>query len=266
MKKYWIVAKNQFLKEFFVYRYFIFAYVGGNFLELFSQLIVWMAIFKNVEIVNGYNNSQMISYIVIGWVFRFLTTNYDYEVIIAKDIKLGRLTNIIIRPVNHLKYMLAYSLGRVAVAFFVVIFQGLVWIAIFHDRLAIENSLLTFTLLLVFFVFSYIIKFFISILIGIIGFWTSEVNGISSAINILVRIFSGAFFPLDIIGEKFSDIVLSLPFAYTLYYPIQIFLGRIGISEAFRAAGIMLIWTFILWISVKILWKVGLKKYESVGI
>lgn len=266
MKKYWTVAKNQFIKEFIIYRYFIISFAGGNFLELFSQVVVWTAIFKTAETVSGYSYEEMLSYIIIGWIFRFLTTNYEYEIIIAKDIKLGRLSNIVVKPIDHLKYMFSYSLGRVTIAFCVVVLQSLVWIAIFHERLSIENGPLIFFILLLFFVFSYIIKFFLSILAGIIGFWTSEVYGISSAINVFVKILSGAYFPLDAVGGIFSNIALSFPFAYTLYYPVQIFIGRIGINEAFRAIIVMLVWTLLLWICVKILWKAGLKKYESAGI
>lgn len=265
-KKYWIVIKNEFLKEFLVYRYFIFAYAGGNFFELFSQIIVWAAIFKNVEIVSGYNYSEMISYIIIGWIFRFLTTNYEYEIEISKDIKLGRLSNFIVKPIDYLKYILANSIGRLSVAFAVVIVQALVWILIFHKDLFINVNPYTIIILGCFFVFSYIIKFLVSSLLGFVGFWTSEVYGLSKAAKVLIKILSGAYFPLDAIGGFFSAIALSFPFAYTLYYPTQIFLGRISNIDSLKALGIMFVWTFVLWFCVKALWKKGLKKYESVGI
>jgi ABC-2 type transport system permease protein len=266
MKKYWIVAKNQILKEFFIYRYFIISFAGGNFVELFSQVVVWTAIFKTVDTVSGYNYNEMLSYVVVGWIFRFLTTNYEYEIIVAKDISLGRLSNFIVKPVDYLKYMFSYSLGRAMIAFAVVIVQALVWIAIFHQRMLVEINFSTFIILCLFFVFSYVIKFLFSVLVGIIGFWTTDVYGISSAANVFVKILSGAYFPLDAVGGVFSAVVLSFPFAYTLYYPTQIFLGRIGTIEAFKALGIMLVWAFVLWFCTKALWKVGLKRYESAGI
>ncbi len=266
MKKYWIVAKNEFLKEFFVYKYFIVSYAGGNFFELFAQIIIWSAIFKNVEVVSGYNYNEMISYVVIGWIFRFLTTNYEYEILIAKDIKLGRLSNFIVKPIDYLKYIFADSIGRLAIAFVVVIFQALIWIAIFHDNLLTKINFLTFSILCLMFILSYIIKFLVSMLIGFIGFWTTEVYGLSSAAKVFIKILSGGYFPLDAVSGIFSSVALSLPFAYTLYYPTQIFLGRIGIQKSFEALGIMTIWTFVLWFCVKVLWKIGLKKYESAGI
>lgn len=266
MKKYWIVIKNEFLKQILIYRYFIISYAGGNFIELFSQIVVWTAIFKTSDIINGYNYNEMLSYFIVGWIFRLLTTNYEYEIVIAKDIKLGRLSNFIVKPVDYVKYMFSYSIGRAGVAFFVVIFQALVWIAIFHQKLLVEINFSTFIILCLFFIFSYVLKFLLSVFIGIIGFWTTEVYGISKSINVLIKILSGAYFPLDAIGGIFSAIALSFPFAYTFYYPTQIFLGRIGNLEALMALGIMLVWIFILWLCIKVLWKIGLKKYESVGI
>jgi len=266
MKKYLVVIKNEFIKEFLVYRYFIISYAGGNFLELASQIIVWTAIFKNVDIVSGYHYSEMLSYIIIGWIFRFLTTNYEYEIIIAKDIKLGRLSNFIVKPIDYLKYIFAHSLGRLIVAFFVVVFQALIWIIFFHDKLSININVTTFIILCFMFVLSYIIKFFIATLIGFIGFWTTEVYGLSNAINIFIKILSGAYFPLNAISGAFSSIALFFPFAYTLFYPIQIFLGRISNFEAMKALGIMIVWAFVLWFLVLLLWEKGLKKYESAGI
>lgn len=266
MKKYWIVAKNELLKHFLVYRYFIISYAGGNFIELFSQIVVWTAIFKSVSEVSGYNYREMISYVVIGWIFRLLTTNYEYEIEISKDIKLGKLSNFLVKPMDYLKYILANSIGRLAIAFVVVVFQTLVWILILHKNLFVNIDLAAVIILCCFFIFSYVIKFLLASLLGFIGFWTTEVYGVSRAINVLIKILSGAYFPLDAFGGFFSAVALSFPFAYTLYYPTQIFLGRIGALEALRALGIMLIWIFVLWFCVRALWKVGLKKYESVGI
>ena len=258
--------KNEFVKEFVMYRYFIFAYAGGNFIELFSQIVVWTAIFKSVDMVSGYHYSEMLSYIVIGWIFRFLTTNYEYEIVIAKDIRLGRLSNFIVKPIDYLKYIFANSLGRLIIAFCVVLFQSLVWVVFLHDKLAINLNLATFIILCLMFVLSYIIKLLLATMIGFIGFWTTEVQGLSGAINILIKILAGAYFPLDALPGIFLKIALIFPFAYTLFYPIQMFLGRISTAEALKALGVMFVWTFILWICVRIMWKFGLKKYESVGI
>jgi ABC-2 type transport system permease protein len=266
MRKYWIVAKNEFLKHFLVYRYFIISYAGGNFIELFSQIVVWTAIFKNVSTVSGYDYRGMISYVVVGWIFRLLTTNYEYELMISKDIKLGRLSNFIVKPVDYLRYIFADSIGRLSLAFVVVIVQAIIGILIFHESLFINISLFSFIILIGFFICSYIIKFLLASLIGFISFWTTEVYGLSRGINVLMRILSGAYFPLDAIGEVFSAVALSFPFAYTLFYPTQIFLGRISALESLKALGIMLIWIVILWFCVRVLWKAGLKKYESAGM
>lgn len=265
MKKYFVIARNR-IQKLFAYRYFIVAYAGGNFLELATQIVIWTAIFKSAEMINGYHYGEMLAYLIVGWIFRFLTTNYEYEALISRDIKLGRLSNFIIKPLDYLKYIFADSIGRLAIAFVVVILQALIWISIFHEELIFRIDLITFFILIGMFILSFVIKLLFSALIGFIAFWTMEVHGISSALNVFIKIFSGAYFPLDIMSGVFASVALNLPFAYALYYPVQIFLGRIGIEESFRALGIMVIWVFVLWFCVRGVWKVGLKKYESAGI
>ncbi|MFA6389797.1 MAG: ABC-2 family transporter protein, partial [Patescibacteria group bacterium] len=97
-KKYLTIAKNKTQAEF-VKRANVFAYIGGNLLDLFIQVVIWSAIFSAADVVQGYTKSEMMTYVVIGWIFMYLSTNYGYENVIKVDIYDGRLSNFLIKPV-----------------------------------------------------------------------------------------------------------------------------------------------------------------------
>lgn len=265
MKKYWLIAKNEIQRQF-TYRVNILAYAGGNFLELFTQIIIWTAIFKKLDFVKGYNYNEMVTYVIVGWIFMYVTTNYGFETLIAKDINLGRLSIFLVKPVSYLRFMAAESVGRVIIALMVVIMQSIIWLAIFKNHIVFN---LNFKIIVVFFIMlilAYLMKFFFSVIIGLIGFWTDDVSGAFYSLNILIKIFSGAFFPLSLLPAEFINLSLKLPFSYIFFVPAQLFIGKISLEQGLKGLLIMSAWIVILYFIIKLIWKLGLKKYESAGI
>lgn len=265
MKKYWKTISNEFQRQL-DFRFFILSYVVGNFFELLTQIIIWSVAFKFTPLINGYDYQTMLTYAVFGWIFRYLTTNYDYERNIQKDIHLGRLSNFMIKPIDYIKYIMASAIGRNSVAFMVIIAISLVWIIVFRHELVFQNSIMIIPILLVYFVLAYLTKFYLSILTGYVAFWKTEVAGVSYAVNIIVRFLSGAYFPIDLLGRQVAATFYFFPFVYTFFVPAQIFVGRINIAQSLKGIAIMLAWILILHLIVKLVWLKGLKKYESAGI
>ena len=109
-------------------------------------------------------------------------------------------------------------------------------------------------------------KFLLSILIGFISFWTTDNSGIFYSINTLSKFLSGAYFPINILPAAFLNFSLALPFIYTFYLPAQLYLGKISILQGLRGLGLEIVWVAILYCAIKVVWKMGLKKYERVGI
>jgi ABC-2 type transport system permease protein len=115
-------------------------------------------------------------------------------------------------------------------------------------------------------ILGYFIKLFFSILIGFIAFWTTEIQGIYFFLNILKKFLAGAYFPVALMPIILYKISTMFPFIYTLYFPAQLYLGKISTSEGLKGLGIEIIWLLILYILIKIVWRLGRKKYEGVGI
>jgi len=64
----------------------------------------------------------------------------------------------------------------------------------------------------------------------------------------------------------FVNVSYFLPFAYTIYVPVQLYLGKISFAEGLRGLAIEILWLVALYIIIKVVWRLGLRKYESVGI
>jgi ABC-2 type transport system permease protein len=81
-----------------------------------------------------------------------------------------------------------------------------------------------------------------------------------------INFFSGAYFTLALLPASILKVAMFMPFAYTFYVPTQIYLGKMSISEGWSGLLVSIVWLFVLYVIIKIIWKRGLKKYDSVGI
>ena len=161
--------------------------------------------------------------------------------------------------------MSVLSVGRVSLA----LISGLIMqtlVIIIMRKALIAPDLVNLVIIIPMLFFGYVIQLFIAILSGFIAFWTTEINGIFRFIIVLKRFLSGAYFPINLLPAVLVNLSLAFPFVYTFYVPAQLYLGKMGLSEGWRGLGIELLWLFVLYGIIKIVWRFGLRKYESVGI
>ena len=264
-KKYLTVVKNEIQRQL-AFRFDIFSYRIGNLFELIAQIIIWSVIFKNVEVVRGYTYPEMISYIIIGWLIVYLTGNYGLENRVEGHIFEGKITEFLIKPISYLKYIVFFCLGRLSLAFISAIFIQAIIIILYHNIIIFNLNVGAVLILLGMLVATFILKLFIAIALGMVAFWTDRIVGIDYSFNVLYKFFSGAYFTLALLPPFALTICKFLPFAYTFYFPIQLYLGKISVFEGLKALGIEILWIFILYGIIKLMWKRGVKKYEGVGI
>jgi ABC-2 type transport system permease protein len=113
---------------------------------------------------------------------------------------------------------------------------------------------------------TYLINLCVSILIGFLSFWATEIAGIYYCLKTIIKFMSGTFFPISLLPLFFVKASYFLPFVYTIYIPVQLYLGKISFAEGLRGLAIEMLWLVVLYVIIKIVWRLGLKRYESVGI
>lgn len=260
-----MIISNEIQRQF-TYRATIAAYAVGNIAELVALTIIWTIVYKNIDIIKGYTSHEMISYIVFAWFFSFLTTTYAFEQNVARDIHLGTLSNLLVKPQSYIRYVMAVATGRIMIAFLVVVVQGILVFLFFRDRLIFSHDFSMIVLLLLMLVATYFINLFLSVLVGFIAFWTTEINGMYYSLKVFAKFMSGTFFPISLLPAFLMKASFFFPFVYTIYIPVQLYLRKISFAEGLRGLAIEILWLVVLYVIIKIVWRFGLKKYESVGI
>lgn len=265
MKKYLAIIKIEWGRQM-TYRVNQFTYRIGNIFEILVQIIIWTAIFQKAAIIKGYTYQEMMTYIIIGWLISFLMANFGFETLISDHIQKGELSNFLSKPINYINYLIVLSIGRASFTLSVAFLVNILLVLLFRDSFIFSKNIFVWLILLAMIMVGYFIKLFFSILIGFISFWTTDNSGIFYSLNTLSKFLSGAYFPINILPAAFLNFSLALPFIYTFYFPTQLYLGKISILRGLQGLGLEIIWVGILYLAVKVVWRMGLKKYESVGI
>lgn len=264
-KKYILVANNA-LQRALVFRFSVYSYRVGNLAELLSQIIIWSVIFQKENIISGYTYDEMVTYILVGWLFTFLTGAYGLERNIANEIEQGNISNFLVKPIEYLKYNTAFAIGRVYLSLVAAVVVQLILIFFFHKHILFYINFFNIFILFGMLIVSFFINIFRAVLTGYIAFWTNDTTGFESTLNILAKFMSGAYFPLSLLPAAFVNISLFFPFIYTFFIPTQLYLGKITTWQGLKGLIIEIVWLFLLYGIIKVVWKRGIKRYEGVGM
>ncbi len=265
MKKYLAAIKIEWHREM-TYRADFLGFRIGNVFEILVQVVIWTAIFQKTSTVGGYNYRDMLTYIILGWIIYTLAGNYGFENVIARHIQRGELSNFVTKPVNYTNFIIALSVGRASIAFFSVFVVSIFLFLVFGHLLFISQNIFSWLIVFLMIIVSYFIKLFLAIITGFIAFWTVDISGVYYSINMLYKFLSGSYFPLNILPAVFVRSALVLPFAYTFYFPVQVLLGKVTILQGFLGLAFEILWLIILYLVITVIWKMGLRRYESLGI
>ncbi|OIV37681.1 hypothetical protein BIV57_09760 [Mangrovactinospora gilvigrisea] len=109
----------------------------------------------------------------------------------------------------------------------------------------------------------YLISLLLGSLMGMVAFWTLEIQGILMVYRMLSQFLAGALVPLWFMPGWLRGISQWLPFQGTTYTPIAVYLGQLG--GALRAIGVQAVWVLVLWLLLRLVWSRALRRVTVQG-
>ena len=149
----------------------------ANIVEVATMLVVWTIVFGKSSSMLGYNYNEMITYVTVGWLMRYLSSNYGLEYLVSRNIYDGTLSGFMIKPIDYIKYLVVFSLGRVSVAYLSGVATSVLGIIIMMKYVLPISSTVNLLIIIAMLFLGYFINLFVSILIGMLAFWTTFISG-----------------------------------------------------------------------------------------
>jgi ABC-2 type transport system permease protein len=207
------------------------------------------------------------TYLVVGRIYKSIIDSFPYASL-GPEILNGKITSALLRPISQPSFNFVKNIGRRLSGNFAQLIGSLIVLAICTVFISPISFNISNIIPLIFIsVFSYIINYFIGYLVGSLSFFVKDDASYDGVIRVhenLNNVLIGTIIPLN--KMTLFPLITFLPQAWVFHHPMQIYLGKYsGIEIIYTFLG-GITWCLVLWILARIIFKLGLKKNEAVGL
>ncbi len=227
---------------------------------------LWGGIFVTNQVVFGYTQPQIITYIFLVLAVQAVVLSAPSGDNIGGEIRNGDLSNYLVKPLGYLKFWFTRDLASKLLNLLFATFEvTLLWF-IFKPDLSLPFSLVSIFGFLLSAVLATVIYYFLSVSARFMAFWTPENTwGLAFVILVFTEMLGGSIFPLNILpGWAYLALQLT-PFPYLVYFPVAILSGKIVGWAIARVLAQGLVWSILMFFGTKWLWRKGLVVYQASG-
>ena len=256
MKKYWIVFKKS-LKSELTYRSAALWGIVSAVLGFLIQVFLWQALL-GTGIRSDTSFPDMLLYVLINQ-FMLQLTLTNVAGMIENAMIDGTISMELLRPVSYKGYMLSQTLGkniyRSLTASVPILILSLFFLskAVLPDVVHIPMFILSALL-------GIAIQFEVLYLAGLLAFWLQRCWFISFYLKGLRSIFGGTAVPIWFYPEFLKTLSYWLPFRYMTFEPINIFLGKTSVEQAWMPLLAAALWLTGLSMADRLVWQAATKK------
>jgi ABC-2 type transport system permease protein len=249
--------------EQFQYRVANYFYMIGMIAEPVIYLVVWSSVANTRGgSVGGYTAGEFAAYYIVWTLVRNMNivfTPYGWE----WRIQHGRLSAELLRPLHPLHNDVAYFAGWkiVVIILWLPLAAFLAWVF----KPALDPTWLEAGVFFVGIWGAYLIRTMSLSLLGMITFWTTRVSAIFEVYFAAELILSGRLVPMSLMPLWVQRVAGYLPFQWAFGYPIEALIGQLSTRQLFSGLGMQLLWILAGLLMVRLVWRLGIRRYSAVG-
>lgn len=265
MKKYWQIFKIS-CQNALVYRFSFMMWQVRSLLSFLTAYIFWLAVFIQYNQIGSYSRQEMLAYILVAAFLRHLVLWTD-SFRACVEIANGDLNNYLLKPLNYFGNWLARDWSNKSLNLIFLTFELAIIMVIVKIPLIFPESIWVWLGFIMLIIIGSFLYFYYSFLISSFAFWYPEHDGwpLRFLMLMFLEFLVGAAFPLDIFPKSLTTLFKFLPTSYFIFFPAQIFLGKLSGQEIAQGLLIMVSWLVILIYLSKVAWGKGLKIYGAYG-
>jgi ABC-2 type transport system permease protein len=237
-------------------------------IPLMATIYLWRTIYAGKDdgdTIAGYSLATMTSYYLLVTVVDALTAVTEDDWQIAADIKDGRISQFLLKPVDYLHYRFCLFLsGRLIYSVVALLPVGL-FIWALRDYFVLPPDGATFGIFLLSVAMTAMLQFLMSYTMAMLAFWVLEISTFIFIVFAFEYIAGGHLFPLDILPPAVQTVLNFTPFPYQLFFPVSIYLGQTTGPALWQGLTIQALWVVAFYGLARLAWNRGIRKYSAVG-
>jgi len=232
---------------------------------LFSLYFLWSALLGSQASVFQYSRRQILTYVLGMSILRALVLGSATDNL-PSEIVHGQLSDLLLRPIRPIGYWAARDVAVKGLQLGSAVVEVAVFALAASTPLYLPDRLLTVVAFPASLAGAIVLSFVMSYGLGLAAFWTSQSGGPRFCFELILEFCAGAYFPIDVLSSGWQAFFSVLPFPYLIFYPLNIYLERVGPAVIARALCMQAIWIGVLWIVVNVAWRRGMRTYAAEGV
>lgn len=265
MERYLAVFKIS-LRQELAYKLNFLMWRFRNLIQFFLLFFLWDSLFSDPsKQIFGYDRAKVLTYVFGILIIKALVYS-GRSLDISGEIARGDLSNFLLKPISYFRYWFAKDFSSKLLNITFAVLETVILYFILKPSFFFQTNLEYLIPFLVSLILAIILYFLVVFLFSMLPFWLPEQAWGSMFLFLIFSDFlGGGIFPLDILPFAVQRIIYLTPFPYLVFVPLQIYLGKLTLSQVSGALMITLGWMIILFFSIKNVWLLGLKTYRAEG-
>ncbi|MEJ2088049.1 MAG: ABC-2 family transporter protein [Gammaproteobacteria bacterium] len=234
----------------------------GSVVEPTVYLVVWSAVstsrggdvagYGPHEFAAYYMTMLVVSHLTFSWVMHDFTFRVQY----------GSLSFELLRPIHPIHADVCANLAYKALMLVVVVpALAVLWFT-FEPNFTPNATSLNFLPVLV---LAFAVRFCIEWTLALAAFWTTRVTALNQVYFSVQMFLSGRVAPIAVMPLWLQDTAHTLPFYYTVAFPVEVALGRLTPTEILQGLAAQLMWLAVALGLLALIWRRAVRHFSAVG-
>ncbi|MBP2182930.1 ABC transporter permease [Amycolatopsis magusensis] len=222
--------------------------VIGVIMHIYLLNVVWSAVYEGRGAVEGVPLETVMVYSTFAAVQNWLLVPWEFSLIPAR-VREGQVAFDLVRPIGFVGQVVAGQFGRTLAVLPLAV--ALLPLAVVVGRSQSPASPAAGVWYVAGLLGAWIVATQLSIVVGMLAFWTLEVSGWFLVYRMVSLFLSGALVPLWFMPPALRVLAEVLPFQAITYGPVAVYLGR---EDGLGVIGVQLLWIALLAVLSRWIW------------
>lgn len=227
------------------------------------SLLIWRA-----ALASGANlpvdRQYLTTYFVLLGIVNMLTSSW-LDLWLAEMIRLGNLSIWLVRPGSAMLNLIANNLSEKAFKLVVLTPMIAVFWWVFRHAVVVPADPGRWLFFVASIVLGVVMMFAITVVIGSLAFWLTDIGGISRGLSLFVSVLSGQIVPLALMPVWAGTFVRWQPFRFTVSFPLELMVGDLGAMDVALGFATQLGYAALFLATAAWVWHRGQRSYGAVG-
>jgi ABC-2 type transport system permease protein len=235
------------------YRGQVWASIFGDLVGLFAMISIWIALYAGAGSASNVTLKEMITYAMFSSLLLHAWSWTEFVQLVGRQIKTGDVAVFLLKPLRYPMMLLAGEGGKAAFRLLTVVLPVSLIVSLIYG-VSPPASGFHALMTLLFLILGFAILFLLATIAGLLGFWVMTVFSLEWTLQALLLILAGWTVPLWFFPAPAAAIIERLPFAYTAYHPMAVYLGKFDIEKTLWVFAIGVGWAVLLGLFAAWLW------------